>query len=169
MPTRVLITYATRTGSTGEVAQAIGEVLRDRGFAVDVSLVTRGLPVEDYQAVVLGSAVRMGCWLPEAIEFVTAHAYALQRVPVATFTVHLNNTGDDAQSVANRRAYLDLVRPVLQPVAEIYLSGAVDPTQLSVLERVMLRAVQAPPGDYRDWDKIRAWAESILNQPTGAH
>jgi menaquinone-dependent protoporphyrinogen oxidase len=162
MCSRVLVTYATRAGSTGEVAETIGAVLRGRGCAVDVCLVRNDLPVEAYQAVVIGSGVRTGSWLPEAVEFVAAHLYALRRVPVALFTVHLNNTGDDPQSAANRRAYLDPVRALLQPVAETYFAGALDPLKLSVVERVIVRAVQAPAGDYREWGKIRAWAEEIL-------
>jgi menaquinone-dependent protoporphyrinogen oxidase len=162
MPTRLLVAYATRAGSTGGVAHAIGEVLTHRGFAVDVSLIHPGLSPDGYGAVVIGSGVRTGSWLPEAVAFVINNQYALRRLPVALFTVHLNNTGDDAQSAANRLAYLDLVRPLLQPLEEVYFTGAVDPATLTVLERIMVRAVQAPAGDQRDWAKIQAWAEHLF-------
>ena len=162
MSPRVVVAFATRAGSTGEVAQAIGEVLSRRGCSVTVSLVRRDLRVAGYDAVLIGSGVRSGSWLPQAVAFVTDHQYALRRVPVALFRVHLNNTGTDAQSVANREACLEPVRALLQPVAEEFFTGAVDPAKLSVLERIMLRRVQAPACDYRDWRKIQEWAETIF-------
>ena len=61
-----------------------------------VSLVRRDLRVAGYDAVLIGSGVRSGSWLPQAVAFVTDHQYALRRVPVALFRVHLNNTGTDA-------------------------------------------------------------------------
>jgi menaquinone-dependent protoporphyrinogen oxidase len=162
MSTRVLVTYATRAGSTGDVADAIGKVLSARGFRVEVRTIKSRPRVEDFQAVVIGSAVRAGSWLPEAVAFVAEHQNALKRLAVAAFTVHLQNTGDDLQRVANRRAYLNTVRPLLPPVAEAFFSGAIEPNKLSALDRLMVRAVKAPVGDFREWDKIRGWAETVL-------
>jgi menaquinone-dependent protoporphyrinogen oxidase len=70
MTNRILVTYATRAGSTVEVAAAIGETLRGSGFSVDVKPVKEKPSVEGYQAVVVGSAIRLGSWLPEAVNFV---------------------------------------------------------------------------------------------------
>jgi len=70
MPEAVLVAYATHTGSTAEVATAIAEELRARGLDVDLAEVTAAEPVRSYQAVVLGSAVNGGRWLPEALEFI---------------------------------------------------------------------------------------------------
>lgn len=162
MRNRILIAYATRAGSTGEVAQVIGDVLRARGFRVDVRTLRSKPCPEDYQAALIGSAIRTGRWLPEAVAFVRHHQDALQRLPVALFTVHMHNTGDDPQSVANRLAYLDTVRPLLHPVAEVFFSGAIEPAKLSMLDRLMVRAVKAPVGDFREWNKIRGWAQTVL-------
>lgn len=162
MRTRVLVTYATRAGSTGEVAHVIGEVFSARGFSVDVRPIKSRPRVEDYQAVLIGSAIRAGSWLPEAVSFVDDHQDALRRVPVALFTVHMHNTGDDPRSVANRLAYLNTVRPLLHPIGAVFFSGAIDPAKLSALDRLMVRAVKAPVGDFREWDKVRDWAQTIL-------
>jgi menaquinone-dependent protoporphyrinogen oxidase len=166
MTTRVLVTYATRAGSTGDVAQVIGEVLRARGFRADVRTIKSRPRVEDYGAVLIGSAVRSGSWLPEAVAFVAENQMALKHVPVALFTVHMHNTGSDPQSVANRRGYLSQIRPLIYPVGEAYFAGAIDPAKLPVLDRLMVRAVKAPVADQRDWNKIRSWAESVLAVPT---
>jgi menaquinone-dependent protoporphyrinogen oxidase len=70
MNNRILIAYGTRCGSTGGVAEAIGQVLSIGGAAVDVRLVKDVNDLSPYQAVMVGSAIRMGKWLPEAVEFV---------------------------------------------------------------------------------------------------
>jgi menaquinone-dependent protoporphyrinogen oxidase len=162
MHTRVLITYATRAGSTGDVAQVIREVLNRRGFSVDVRTIKSRPCVANYQAVLIGSAVRNGYWLPEAVDFVAEHQLALKQLPVALFTVHVHNTGNDPQSVANRRGYLSTVRPLVHPIAEVFFSGAINPATLSLLDRLIVRAVKAPIGDFRELDKVRNWAETIL-------
>ncbi len=163
MNKRILVTYATRAGSTVEVAAAIGETLSQRGFAVDVKPVKDQPHLDGYQAVIMGSAIRMGSWLPEAVDFVKANQQALNQIPVVLFTVHIMNLGDDEQSRAARLAYLNTVRPLLKPVDEVFFAGEIDPAKLSFVDRLMGKMVKAPLGDLRDWDKIRSWANTTLS------
>jgi len=162
MNKRILVTYATRAGSTVEVAAAIGEILGERGFVVDLKPINTKPAVDGYDAVLIGSAIRYAQWLPEAVEFVKTNQQALNRVPVALFTVHIQNLGDDEQSCANRQAYLNAVRPLLHPVDEIFFPGKIDPEWQSLLARLLIRIVKAPVGDFRDWTKIRGWAQTVL-------
>ena len=83
---RVLVATASRHGSTGEVALAMGQALRARGLAADVCAVDEVVSVDDYRAVVLGSAVYHGRWIPAAVSFAEAHADALAGVPVWLFS-----------------------------------------------------------------------------------
>ena len=83
----ILVTYATRFGSTQEIAEAIAETLREDGHTVDVHSMSDVQDIHEYQAVLLGSAVNHAHWLPEAVEFVKANQEALSRIPVALFTV----------------------------------------------------------------------------------
>jgi menaquinone-dependent protoporphyrinogen oxidase len=163
MSKRVLVTHASRTGSTAEVAGEIGKVLAARGLAVDVRPIKEDPPAGDYQAVVIGSAVRMGNWQAEAVEYVKRHRQSLGRKPVAVFTVHALNTGDDDPSRSYRAAYLDTIRPLLKPVAEGFFAGRVDPARLCTFERLTLRAAKTPAKDFRDWEKIRGWAQALCN------
>jgi len=162
MTKRILVTYATRAGSTVEVAAAIGKTLAERGFAVDVKPIKERPEVGNYQAVVIGSVVRIGRWVSEAVEFVKKNQPALNAMPVAVFCVHGNNLEDDEQSRAARNAYLDNIRLLIQPVDEAFFAGSVDPKRVSLLERVMINTVKSPVGDFRDWEKINAWAQTIF-------
>ncbi len=158
----ILVTYATRAGSTVEVAAAIGETLSARGFAVDIKPVKDQPRLDGYQAVIMGSAIRMGQWLPEAVDFVKANQQALNRMPTTLFTVHMLNIGDDEQSRANRLAYLNTVRPLLQKADEVYFAGKMDFSRLSFLDRFISGMVKVQEQDRRDWDNIRNWAQTIL-------
>jgi len=161
MNKRILVAYATHTGSTVGVAAAIGETLGARGFAVDVKPFKENPVLEGYQAVILGSAVIGATWLPEAVEFVKRNRLALNRVPVALFSVHIMNLGADEASRQKRLAYLDAVRPLLKPAAEVWFAG-VEPPGESRLARWAYRVFKAgPEGDNRDWGRIRGWAQAL--------
>lgn len=162
MNKRILVTYATRAGSTVEVAAAIGEAIITRGFEVDVKPVKEKPSLNGYQAVLVGSAIRMGNWMPEAIEFVKVNQGALNQMPVALFTVHMLNREDDEESRANRLAYLKDVRPLLKPAEEVFFAGKFDMSRLSFLDRMISKTVKAVDEDCRDWDKIRSWAQAVF-------
>ena len=157
----MLIAYASRCGSTGEVAQAIAQELTAQGQAVDVRLAKDVSDLSGYQAVVVGSAIRFGKWLPEAVTFVEKNRLALNRVPTAFFSVHALALDDSTASQRRRRAYLDTVRRIVAPKHEAFFAGKVDPARLSIGERFLARLVRAPEGDLRDWNGIRGWAQQI--------
>jgi len=161
MNKRVLITYATRAGATAEIAAAIAETLAARGCTVDVKPVKEKPKLDDYAAVVLGSAIRMGGWLPEAVDFVKANQAALNSMPVALFTVHMLNSGDDEASRAARAAYLNAVRPLLQDAETVYFEGKMDFSRLSFLDKVIAKMVKAVEADRRDWGQIKQWANAV--------
>jgi len=162
MQSRLLVAYATAAGSTIGVAEAIGKTLATSGHGVDVKPFKNNPSLEGYQAVILGSAVHGGRWLPEATEFIQDHQAELTRVPVAVFCVHIMNLGTDEKSSKKRLAYLDPVRSLLPIVDEAYFAGkGIDPDTSSRFERFMASLMQIPPGDKRDWDKINTWAGNI--------
>ena len=164
MSERILVAYATRKGSTAEVATVIGEVLRTRGYEVDVRPVTRDPALDDCVAVLIGSAVNAGQWLPEAVDFVRKHQHTLSAVPSAVFTVHIMNAGLDEQSCRKRLAYLDAIRRLVHPEDEAFLLGiGPDPAKDSWLARWLFRRFGgAAEGDCRNWAAIRGWASTVL-------
>ena len=161
MGNKILVAYASACGSTGQVAEAIGQELCSAGAEVDVRLAKRVSDLSPYQAVVLGSAIRMGRWLPEAVKFVETHQETLQRMPVAYFVVCLTMKDDTPENRREVTAYLDPVRAQVKPVAEGLFAGVLDARKLSLLPRLIMQAMKSPEGDFRNWQAIRAWATDL--------
>ena len=161
MKARILIAYATRGGSTAEVAQAMGEVLVQQGYAVDVKPMLTVESLDGYQAVVLGSAVRMGSWLGEARDFAKDNKDKLAALPVAIFSVHMLNWEDTPDKTALREAYTAKVKEYLTPRVEAFFTGKMDLAKLSFLDRMIAKAVKAVDEDKRDWTLIRSWAAEL--------
>jgi len=158
---RVLLAYASKCGSTGEIAQAIGKRLGEAGVAVDVIPVKTVKSLDGYDAVVLGSAIRVGQWLPEATAFLKSRQAELSRLPVAIFTVHLQATDESEESRQKREAYTAPLQPLVSPKARAFFAGKMDFSKLSLLERMATKMVKAPEEDRRDWNAIDAWAAKL--------
>ena len=161
MKKKALVVYATRAGSTGDVAQVISERLCALGFDAEVQPVGSVRSLSGFQAVVLGSAVRYGAWLPEMTKFIELQHSALAQLPLAIFTLHMQALGDDDASQAARAGYTKAVRAVVNPRDEVFFAGKVDPLTLSFFERMAVKLVKSPVGDKRDWDRIRRWADGL--------
>ncbi len=158
---KVLIAYASATGSTVEVAEAIGKTLGERGFSVDVRPVKEKPAVDRYQAVIIGSAVQGSKWLAEAVEFVKTNQAALQKIPVALMSVHFFFRGEGEYDRKMRLAYLDPIRPLVPHATEVFFAGRFDRRTTAVGIPEWLARL-TPTIDRRDWGKIRAWAEKII-------
>jgi len=87
MSLKILVAYASRTGSTAGVAEAIGKTLMEKGAQVDVQPMQDVKALTPYRAVVAGSAIQNRQWLPEAMQFVQTHRAALNQKPFAMFSV----------------------------------------------------------------------------------
>jgi menaquinone-dependent protoporphyrinogen oxidase len=161
---KILVAYASKCGSTGEVAAAIGRTLAQNGVRVDVSPIKQIVDLAGYQAVFIGSAIRVAKWLPEASNFVREQRASLERVPLAYFTVCMTLSEDTPANRAKAAGFIEPVRSMLAPAAEGFFAGRVDPQRLSIIESTMLRMKSVPEGDFRDWGKISVWAQSAYEQ-----
>ncbi len=166
MSNKILVTYASRLGSTAGVAEAIGKTLAESGAPVDVLPMQNVQDLAPYRAVVAGSAIREGKWLPEAMQFVQTHRAALAQKPFAAFLVCMTlamTRGDNRQFVST---WLEPVRALVRPVSEGLFAGALDTRKIASFgDRLKFRISVAmgvwSEGDHRDWNVIRAWADDI--------
>jgi menaquinone-dependent protoporphyrinogen oxidase len=166
MNDKILVTYASQGGSTAGVAEAIGQTLSANGALVDVRPIKEVSDLSPYQAVVIGSAVHSGKWMPEAITFVEHHQNALRRMPTAVFQVCMMLATSNEQYKRMVPDWLSPLRTQIRPVAEGSFAGALWPNKYSKLSeklglRIFLAAIKLKAGDYRNWDAIRVWAENL--------
>jgi len=162
--TRVLVAFATKMGSTRGIADVIGEELLRRELAVDVRNVREVSSVGDYQAVVLGSAVYLGRWRPEATRFVRQHAAGLARTSVWLFESGWVGEKPEAPAATSggrtRAQQLGAAEPTV-------FGGHLDPTLATgPIDRMIAKRKS---GDFRNWDDIRTWATTIADSLTPAH
>jgi len=162
---KILVTYASRLGSTTGVAQALGQALTGCGAEVDVLPMEAVRDLSPYGAVVAGSAIRGGEWLPEAMQFLRANRAALSQKPFAAFMVcmTLAMKADYRQQVSD---WLEPVRQQVRPVSEGLFAGALDISKIpSIGDRIKFRMSVTfgvwKEGDHRDWQAIRSWGESL--------
>ncbi len=165
---RILVAYASKYGSTGGVADAIGKELCSKEMAADVALIRNAGNLSSYRGVVIGSAIYMGKWMSEAADFVKENKDALSKVPVAYFLVGMTLARPTEE---NRAKALSCMDPILKAVPEIKpvsigtFAGAMDYNNLSWINKKILKSKGTPEGDFRDWNVIRAWArEPVWSQ-----
>jgi menaquinone-dependent protoporphyrinogen oxidase len=167
MSNRILVTYASRTGSTRGVAEAIGKTLAEDGAQVDVLPMQGVEDLSPYRAVVAGSAIQGGQWLPEAMQFMQTHQAALALKPFAAFLVCMTLAMPSGDKYRPHVAtWLDPVRALVKPVSTGLFAGALDISKVpSFGDRLKFRLSVMfgvwSEGDHRDWNAIRAWTNSI--------
>jgi len=158
---KVLVAYASATGSTVDIAAAIGTTLGERGLAVEVRPIVEAPSLAGYQSVLVGSPVHGAHWLPEAVDFVTTNQAELNALPAALFTVHFFSRGESEGAQKRRMAYLDRVRPLVPQADVVFFGGRFDQRTVAFgLPSWLARLT--PTMDVRDWDAIRAWAQAVL-------
>ena len=158
----ILVGYATRYGSTQQVAEAVAATLRENGLEVDIQPMREVRTLAGYSAVVLGAPLFMFRWHKDALRFLSRHRQALTERPVAVFALGPTHDPYDEEEWQDSRAQLDkeLAKfPWLTPVALEMFGGKYDPAYLRF--PINLLAGKEPASDIRDWTTIRAWASNL--------
>jgi menaquinone-dependent protoporphyrinogen oxidase len=164
MTPRILVAYASREGSTAQMAETIADTLRETGAEVDALPVKEVGNLQGYDALVLGSAVRIGKVLPELVQFARRNRPALVDLPVAYFV------GCDRmreETPRNRRASLAALRSlqaIKEPVSVGLFAGKRDLHNPNPVLRWLLARINVIEGDWRDWLKIRSWASELAGR-----
>lgn len=162
----ILVTYATKYGSTKEVAERVGATLTGLGHAVDITPAASVTDVSRYAAVVVGSPLYIGKILKDASAFFEQHRAALEAKPVAFFFMGPTKAEDDLDEARTQIAPALEKIGWLKPVATEMFVGKYDPATLHGLDKLMTKPKASPlhgvpARDDRDWNAIEAWAASL--------
>ena len=163
MGTQVLVAYSGKYGATAEIAERIGQVLREAGLSTDVTPANQVGDLARYTAVVLGSGVYIGRWRKEAATFLKANEDVLAKKMVWLFSSGPTGEEEPADSLADW-SFPQALQPIadrIQPRDVTVFRGTLDTAKLNVIEKWMIKMVKAPVGDFRDWDAITSWATAI--------
>jgi menaquinone-dependent protoporphyrinogen oxidase len=164
----VLVTYATRYGSTHQVAETIAATLRERGIEVELQSIREVQTLEPYHAIVIGAPLYIGRWPKEAHHFLSRHRDALAQRPTMIFAVGPTHADPKEFEGARSQLVLELAKyPWLNPEKVEIFGGVYDPAKLRFPDNLLTilpasPLYKAPASDVRDWDAIRAWADKLV-------
>jgi menaquinone-dependent protoporphyrinogen oxidase len=159
----ILIAYATRAGSTRDVAEEMANIVRKNGAHVDVKPVRDVKSLDGYDAVILGTAIRIGHPLPEMTYFVRHHREQLNVLPTVLFAVCMTMRQNTPENRAQAISFLTPITDWITPVSIGLFGGVMDYDKLNFFFRWAFSRSKdegMAEGDFRDWDAIRIWADS---------
>ncbi|MBE0684408.1 MAG: hypothetical protein IH585_00245 [Anaerolineaceae bacterium] len=167
MAKKVLITYSSRTGFTQGVAEMIAKTLSGDILDVDVIPMKDVKNITAYQAVIAGSGIQAGAWLPEAMGFIHKNKQELSKKQFAAFLVCMTlamKNGDKFRS--HVKEWIQPVRALVPTVSENVFAGGLDLNKIpSTVDRMKFRLSTMlgvwKTGDHRDWDAIQSWAKEL--------
>jgi menaquinone-dependent protoporphyrinogen oxidase len=152
----VLVAYASKHGTTREVAESIGTTLGEHGLTVEIEEARRVREIARYDAVVVGGGLYMGKWHADARRLLKRHQEELARKSLAVFGMGPDSL--DESKVAESRKQLNralAATPELKPIAVTIFGGALDPKSWR------FPFSRLPAFDARNWDAIRGWAKDL--------
>jgi menaquinone-dependent protoporphyrinogen oxidase len=161
----VLIAYASKYGSTAQIAENIALRLKKAGLMPVVRDVKEINSFAGYTAVVAGSAVYAGSWLKEAADFLEKFQEDLTRLPVWLFSAGPTGKGDPVEQMKGWR-FPESLNPLVDTILPrdiAFFHGVLDMSRLRLAEKLIVYALKAPAGDFRDWEMINRWADQIAH------
>lgn len=158
----VLVTTASKHGSTTEIGETIAATLERNGHTVETRAADRVQSLDQFDAIVIGAAVYAGRWVKDAHRFVDRFESELTARPLWVFSS--GPTGTPPKPEPDEVVDLVDVIERLTPRDTTVFGGKLDGDVLSFAERAIIRAVRAEEGDFRDWEAIQGWAEHIAEK-----
>jgi menaquinone-dependent protoporphyrinogen oxidase len=156
---KVLVVVASKHGSTREIAETIAQELQTELLQVELKAPEEVKDISGYDAVVLGSAIYAGSWLPEAKAFAATNQVALSKMPVWVFSSGPLGA-ETPQPPPDSHTLMEPLSNVSVRDHQVFV-GKLDSKDLGLAEKLIVKAVHAPYGDFRNWEDIRGWARAI--------
>jgi menaquinone-dependent protoporphyrinogen oxidase len=161
----MLVAYATRYGSTQEVAEVVAATLRERGLTVDIQAMQDVQTLDQYRAIVLGAPLYMFRWHKDALRFLTQYRAVLAHRPVAIFALGPFHAEEKEFQEVRKQLDKELAKyPWLKPEAIAIFGGKFDPQKLAFPYTLIPALKRIPASDARDWAAIRAWTSDLAGQ-----
>jgi menaquinone-dependent protoporphyrinogen oxidase len=168
---RILIAYASSYGQTRKIAKAIAEALRHNGHVVELADAFAGTPppVEDYEAVILGSRLQFGAHARPILAYIASNRAALADVPSYVFSVSMSAAGATSP---DPQGYLEklFVETRWRPRAAIAIAGGLPYRNFGPILRFVMKRISQRGGhatdtsrdhEYTDWAQVQRFAASI--------
>lgn len=155
----ILVTAASRHGSTAQIAAAIHHQISRAGY--DVDLVNPKLlhDLSPYGAVIIGSALYGSRWMSAARKLAERNSAALAAKPTWLFSAGVSRppiSGDPSPDISH-------LMSITKSSGHELFAGKLDRKALRLTERALLHRVGVIEGDYRDWEHIRAWTARVID------
>lgn len=158
---RVIVAYASRMGSTREIAEVVADELRQTDHTVTIAPCSAAPDAAGFDAAIIGSALYGRRWMPDADHYVRRQARHLTNRPTYLFQSGPCRVATPGVTpMASPRAVRRIIRRagLADPVT---FSGRIDPTQPPTWRWTRWNATSVASGDFRDWNVIRAWGYAI--------
>jgi menaquinone-dependent protoporphyrinogen oxidase len=165
MSQKVLVAFATKHGATAEIAERIGATIEGQGLPTDVKPVKDVKDLKPYSAVILGSAVYMGRWRKEAVKFLEKNEAALAERDVWLFSSGPTDEGD-VETLMEGWTFPEGQKPVaerIKPHEIVVFHGVLELDKLALWEKMIIKNIKVPTGDFRDWGMITEWATAVAD------
>ena len=163
MAEKVLVAYASKYGATAQIAENIALRLKKAGLDAEAKDVKEVKDIRNYSAVLLGSGVYAGNWLKKAADFLKKNQDELAKRPVWLFSGGPTGGGNPVEMMKGWR-FPDALKPIadkVKPRDIAFFHGVLEINKLRFAEKMIIRALKAPLGDFRDWEMINNWADGV--------
>jgi menaquinone-dependent protoporphyrinogen oxidase len=166
MVKKILVVYGSKRGSTAEIAEKIGETLRQKGLQVDVLDAGTVNDLTPYSKIILGSSVYIGRWHKKAVRFLKKNIEVLEKLPVWLFICGPTGPGNPIEQM-DGWFYPKSLRSVIErihPRDFTCFGGKLEMKTLNPFEKLIINKVKAPEGDFRDWQAVASWADTTREE-----
>lgn len=161
---KVLIAYASKAGSTAEVADRMGKALAGEGAYVEVKPAKAVKDISGYTAVVAGSPIYMGKIMGDMNSFLKKNKEGLKSKKVACFVMSGMLREDTPENRKKAQAALDQMTAHVSAVDTAMFAAMMDYSKLGFFNKTMAKAAKAKEGDWRDWKAIEGWAKGLAQK-----
>jgi menaquinone-dependent protoporphyrinogen oxidase len=163
MEKKILVTYASKHGATAEIAERIDAILQEKGFPTKLVSLEEPVDPGPFDVVIIGSAIYIGQWRKKVVKFLKAYEQPLSEKKCWIFSTGPTGTGDPDELLKGWE-YPDGLKDTIttiSPAGMTIFHGVIDEDKLNALEKMTIKLVKAPTGDFRDWGAVQEWAEEI--------